>query len=665
MKFKVNINNRSVETSGITTDYKQAIAEYIWNSFDAKASAVDIDFNSTSIGHLDNLSISDNGQGIDITTIDRTFGSFLDSVKKDTYQKSSYVHGKKGKGRYSFINFADKATWNTVFRNNGNLLEYDIIINRETKDYFEYDQDNHKISKKDKTGTIVKFHNVIDITSDLIYSVEFKHYIAKNFGWFLYLNKNNDYSIKINGQKIDYEYLIADAEIQQLTIKNSVTEIENKFEIAFVRWNEKIGDKYYFYLLNDEKIENTKVHTSLNNKDNEFHHSVYIVSSYFNDFVFETEQTLRLSGKNQSDNVYKQLLKHLKTYLEDKEKAFLRGQGAEKLISYYEKQNIIPYFKNTPYDKIRKQDLIDTIKEIYFIQPKIFRDLSNDQSKTMVGFLNLLLETDERENIITILDNIIKLNSEERQNLVNILKVTSLSKITNLLKLIEERYRTYHSLKKLVLDKSLKANERDHLQELVENAYWIFGEKYNLVTAEEPDFEQALRKFNYLLTGEDKKTKIEHPDKNKEMDIFACRRNIYTDTIENIVVELKHPKITLGDKELRQVKTYMKVILSEDDFNAKNMNWDFLLVGNDYDTDIERELLNNKSHGEKSLVFKILEPISYKIYVKKWSEIFAEFEIKHDYINKTLQLQRDKLITKSTNPTEIVKMIVNENETIK
>jgi len=661
MQYKVNINDRSVETAGITTDYKQAISEYIWNSFDAKASEVEINYSATAIGHIENFAISDNGTGIDISNLDKTFGSFLDSVKKDTYQRSSFVHGKKGKGRYSFINFAQKAIWNTIFRYNGNLLEYEISINRENKDYYFCDKEKQKISKKEKTGTIVKFENVIELTGDLINTEDFNNFLAKNFGWFLHLNKSRNYFLKINGQNINYEYLIADTETNSITIKNSISGIENEFEITYVRWTEKIGDKYFFYLLNEEKIENTKVHTSLNNKDNEFHHSVYIISTYFNDFVFEKEQTLRFSGKNQTDNVFKQLIKYLKTYLEEKEKEFLRGQGAIKLIEYYEKQNIIPTFRNTLYDRIRKQDLIDTIKEIYFVQPKIFKDLSKDQSKTMVGFLNLLLDTEERENIVTILDSVIKLNSEERQNLVSILKVTSLSKIANLLKLIEERYRTFHSLKKLVLEKDLKANERDHLQEFVENAYWIFGEKYNLVTAEEPDFEEALRKFNYILKGEDKKKKIEHPDKNKEMDVFACRRNIYTDRIENVVIELKHPKITLGEKELSQVKKYMDVILSEDDFNAPNMSWDFLLIGNDYNKYIEREISTNKFHGEKSLVFSIIEPIQYKIYVKKWSEIFAEFEIRHDYINKTLRLQRDKLITKLNNPNEIVESVINEN----
>lgn len=45
MILKLSVNNQSVESSGITKDYKDALCEYVWNSFEAIAvcSAVDDD----------------------------------------------------------------------------------------------------------------------------------------------------------------------------------------------------------------------------------------------------------------------------------------------------------------------------------------------------------------------------------------------------------------------------------------------------------------------------------------------------------------------------------------------------------------------------------------------------------------------------------------------
>ena len=43
MKYKISAKNDSVVNAGITTDYRQAIVEYIWNGFDANAQTVRID----------------------------------------------------------------------------------------------------------------------------------------------------------------------------------------------------------------------------------------------------------------------------------------------------------------------------------------------------------------------------------------------------------------------------------------------------------------------------------------------------------------------------------------------------------------------------------------------------------------------------------------------
>lgn len=52
MKHKISANSKSVTNAGITSDYKQAIAEYIWNGFDAGASRVYIDYEANGLGLL-------------------------------------------------------------------------------------------------------------------------------------------------------------------------------------------------------------------------------------------------------------------------------------------------------------------------------------------------------------------------------------------------------------------------------------------------------------------------------------------------------------------------------------------------------------------------------------------------------------------------------------
>ena len=96
----------------------------------------------------------------------------------------------------------------------------------------------------------------------------------------------------------------------------------------------------------------------------------------------------------------------------------------------------------------------------------------------------------------------------------------------------------------------------------------------------------------------------------------------------------------------------MEVILSVDHFNARtNSTWDFYLIGQDYDSTIINEIRNAEHHGEKGLVFKVA---NYRIFVKKWSEVFIDVELRLKWLNDKLKLERDKLVIPVKTPKDIV-----------
>lgn len=279
-------------------------------------------------------------------------------------------------------------------------------------------------------------------------------------------------------------------------------------------------------------------------------------------------------------------------------------------------------------------------------EPKIFSQLNKEQKKTLVRLFDLIIENGDTNSLYKILDQVIDLDDDERDELAELLDKSSMSNITKTIKLIQDRYKAVAELKELVFNPDLKANEVDHLQTMIENHYWLFGEEYSLVTAEEPNFEEALRRYLYILEDDEKKVEMEAKNKRKQMDIFAVRRNVNNGKIENIVVELKHPtNVKLGKKQLDQVIEYMDTILKEKRFNNYDEQWNFYLIGTEFDTSgyIERAMKNVKEKNEKSLVWEV---DNYKIYVKKWSEIFSDFEIKHNFLQEKLQLQKEKLLEK-------------------
>lgn len=104
MIIPVSVKNQSIDSSGITSDYKAAISEYIWNGFEANAKKVSIEYTLNEAFGVKELIIKDNGDGINYDELGETFGAFLAS-KKNLLSLQIKSKANKGKGRFSFIAF--------------------------------------------------------------------------------------------------------------------------------------------------------------------------------------------------------------------------------------------------------------------------------------------------------------------------------------------------------------------------------------------------------------------------------------------------------------------------------------------------------------------------------------------------------------------------------
>jgi hypothetical protein len=404
------ITSKSIEQSGLPNDYKKAIAEYIWNSFDARASIVHLNFEANSLSRLESFSISDNGVGINVETIDDTFGNFLDSNKRDPFNNQYFQKGRKGKGRYAFSTFSNSCSWLTTFEgSDGKLLTYNITINK--ADLQNFSIDDRIVSKNTNSGTVVTFYDFFNLSAKSLSVKEFIIFLSSEFGWFLFLNRAKGYKILINGVDLVYDEIVGDSE-------ELVHEIgEDSFKIVFIRWTHKISEKYFFYFLSQNQKEAAKRHTSFNNNAIEFHHSVYIESPFFDNYCETIDDNLVLdfSESNQTHPSYKSLLKALEILVATKEKHYVRDVQADKLIQDYKDKGVFPE------EKTKSNDLEVTVKEIYCAEPRIFPTSNVQQSKMLVGLLNLLLSGGYGVNILEVLETVVDLNDEDRESLNGVL----------------------------------------------------------------------------------------------------------------------------------------------------------------------------------------------------------------------------------------------------
>lgn len=671
-KNKTQITSKSIIQSGLPNDFKKAIAEYIWNGFDADAKEIQISYSCNEVSTMFDFSISDNGHGIPFNTINETFGYFLDSNKAKSYDHNRFVKGRKGKGRFSFQQFCAKAQWDTIFFDpkSKKLLDYTIEITSEDLDNFK--TSDQKISSAKNSGTVIKFEAFTTLTGDLLESEEFIKFLEIEFGWFLYLNKDKSYQIKVNDKIIDYHNIIEKNIEEQFIIDDEV------FNISFILWNSKINEKYYYYFLDRSLFEKGREHTKFNNKTEDFCHSVYVVSKYFEQYSKTENEGMSLGfERNQSDPIYKRLMQLLNKMVASEEKNFIRNKKAETLIYDYRKKNIFPVFKNNEYDRLREKDLEIVVKELYCVNPKIFQNLKIPQSKTLVGFLNLLLDSEQRDNILSILENIVDLTDDERTELSKVLTKTKLNNIMALVKLLESRKNTISVIQRLVFDLEKFTTERDHIQVVIENNYWLFGEQYHLISADE-NFEKTLNNYMFFLEEEErykiekdesvskkrderKKEIIESKDKLQRPDIFVCRKNAspeFLDDEENIIVELKRPTVVISKPQYDQIENYIRFIIKEPRFNSDMRKWKLILIGKEVDEYIKDQYESHKSKGKRFLIQAVK---NYEIYAYTWDDIVKTFDHRHQFLldkigyKDNFDREFDEI---KNNPDELLKKVI-------
>ena len=499
-------------------------------------------------------------------------------------------------------------------------------------------------SQEPETGTCVIFNEITSAISTSFIEQVLIPYLKAEFAWFLELK--DEYKIFINDTELDYSSIIEKNENFPV-VASGLYNQKKTFNCKYIQWNTKMNDEYsrFYFLNNDLELKNTKT-TLLNKKGDKFWHSVIVIDDFFNEINCDIEDENTAQRKLFSEvadrKLFKDLVEKLNDFLRGKRRPFLRQQ-AVALVNKYEEEKVFPVFSDNEWDKARKQGLEDLVKGLYEVEPAVFMKLNKEQKRVFLELLNLVMDSGERDNLFKILDAVVELDSNDRKEFAKILETTRLKQVISTIKLISDRLLTLETLKKLVFNHELKANERDHLQKFIEKHYWIFGEEYRLVCAEEVKFEEALRKYVYILRGVTEKEFIDHPDKYKEMDLFLAGTDFRDGKPHNVIVEIKNPTTIkkLTSKEVTQLKQYIDVILNVDSFNDQNEYWSFYLIGQDYDNIVKADIQNQESG-------LLRKHDNYCLYVKKWSEITNEVERRLKYLLEKLKIERAKLSNAST-----------------
>jgi hypothetical protein len=440
-------NEIVISTTGIRKTLRKykplsAIAEYIWNGFDSGASEIRITWQPNGIGGIDSISIEDNGSGIDYYKLDDKFKPFYDTRKTADPASHRYglssVHGKNGYGRLTFFCFAERATWSTVFESTDNNLQYTIAIHEQSLHKYEA---GDLVKTPNPVGTRVSFVGCRDLYADDL-DRELQHHLSLEFAWFLELSSPIQRKIVINDRPLNYDWLIDERDSCRKQFS------DRPFDIRYVQWSQKLHDEYSRYYFIDSKGTSKANHcTTLNRKGDGFYHSVYVQSALFDKMspiaveingVNNEQIPLGFEDKSDKDE-FRELQEFLHDYLSRKRKPFLRTK-ARSYTEGLQQKKILPCLGDNPWDKMQQEALLKVVEELYVLEPAIFASLSEKQTRTFVGLLHLIMESDDRDALFEILEQVVQMESEQREEFARLLRKTELSCIVSTIRLIEDRF---------------------------------------------------------------------------------------------------------------------------------------------------------------------------------------------------------------------------------
>ena len=196
--------------------------------------------------------------------------------------------------------------------------------------------------------------------------------------------------------------------------KNIITIDGYRFEIDLIVWQESISEKFCCYYFDEKNVLKGNRTTTFNHNTINFNHSVFVKSAFFDDKenVIDDPEDMQINlfESQEEKKVLKRLHKEIQKPIEKKISVYLSDKAEEVVTAMITERKTFPEFPDDVYGQMRKNDLKRVTKEIFKLEPQIFYKLKQIQEKSLLGFLNLLLSSEERENVLTIIEQVVELS---------------------------------------------------------------------------------------------------------------------------------------------------------------------------------------------------------------------------------------------------------------
>jgi len=594
-------------------DSFDGLTQIIYNSLDANASEVEIFITENEISGIETIKVVDNGIGIPAPDKKNPKDPFLNlgfSNKSISDQNifGRNIHGKAGEGRFKAYTLGHNLEWKTKTTKASTVISANI----DNPQAFTIVDNTNLPEIATQTGTIFTATNCQQVKLPSLDVL--KERLEKYF-----LTVVDDTRVKI---KLNNNILV------------SRTHIAHQDEVALPRPNDDVKAKTVVWKTTASENNrlfwcdhdyNTLLETPLDSTKLKTNHSLYIASKKVE--IAKNENRLQMTAMDP-------FFQTIETHAKDSMERFLVASSmaeAGNIIKQLKDEKIYPFNTTSQTSGVthKTQLVYDAIVvKLNQTKPAIFK---GKYRKYIVETLKLIIEK-EPEHFARILKELLGLTPEETEDFAKLLDRTSLSAMIKTSQTIISRLDFIQALKNMVhgdLSKTIK--ERTQLHKVMEKEAWIFGEQYNLMTSD--------KSFNTTIAGiragiKDFCGNYEVEGGERISDLFFTQKTFIGSEPHALIVELKRPKVSIGKKEIQQIKDYYDIVNARPEFAKWRIS--LILVSSDIEANTLQGEISDPQTGELGYTFA--KNPTKKIYAKRWGDILDGNEARLNELKKSLDM---------------------------
>ena len=609
-----------------------AVAELVWNGFDAQSDAVRVILDLNALGGLHAIRVQDHGRGISHPDIEALFGNLGDSWKKTAGRhQGRALHGKAGKGRFRAFALGTLVEWKTTYQHNGSRFSYAITGRADALD--DFDVTDPVETAGAVTGTEVVVSNLKGDFGSLL-AESAPQEMAELFA--AYLTEYPGLTLEYSGMRVDPKDVQdhrADYPLGDLQLANGQRAFVT---VSVVEWT--MPTDRTIHLCDAKGIALHQIQAGQQIRAPGFSFTVYVKSDHLREL--DKQNLLQL------DELHPDVASILKA-ARDKVKEHFRRRLLEDqghVVERWKEERIYPYEDKAILDPVETAER--QVFEILAVNVESYLPSFEGADIRSRRFTFRLLAQAIRENpgsVQQIIAEILGLKKEEQDELAALLRKTPLSSIISTARTVANRLDFLAGLETLLFDPENKRRllERDQLHRVLEGEAWLFHEGFALAGSEERLGEVLQKHLGLLGEREDAGPPVELPGGGTGRVDLMLHKVIQprAGEYDYLVVELKRPSRKIDDEVLTQVKKYAMAVAGDERFHGVPARWTFVAVSNELDEFVDRD---SRQRGRPvGQVYDDAER-NVTVWVRPWAEVINDARARLRFVNTQLAYEADR-----------------------